>query len=226
MKPLTEPPPRYAEWLDHCFRCPQRSEVIADPGNEGPRKDSIELTDEELVALFEVTMRRAGTDLAPVPDEVIGDGLALILDGSRSDFSRRIRSASVAVERKANAVRAIKALYDDVLTPRAQPRLGHLGETGDHRLSAICYRLWDVTKLAHWAPRDEHEAVPQAILEVLEHALTSPNDAVVESGLLGLARLASPSRADSAVERLLAARPDLRPELRRYAEVCAAGNMP
>ena len=223
MKPLTEPPPRYAEWIDVCFGRLHRLGAGADLWDERLNHDHINLTDEELVPLFEVTMRRSGADLAPFPDEVVGGGLSLILNGALSDFGQRIRSGQVVTERKVNAIRAIKVLYDDVLTPRTQPRLGHLSENGHDRLSMFCYMLWDDTGLAHWSERDEADAVPQAILDVMEHALLSPNDAVIESGLHGIGHRASPERANAVVGKLLARRPDLRPELKKYAEACALG---
>jgi hypothetical protein len=225
MKPLTEPPPRYAEWIDFCFGRLQRLGAGADIRDKRLRHDTIEVTDVELVALFEVTMRRSGTDLAPFDDEVVGGGLSLILNGALSDFGNRVRSAPVAIERKVNAIWSLKSLYDDILTPRAQPRLGHLSEIGHDRLSSICYMLWDVTGLAYWSERDEADAVPQAILSVLEHALLSPNDAVIESGLHGLGHRASPARRKAAIQHLLELRPGLRPELRTYAEAAALGHV-
>ncbi len=87
----------------------------------------------------------------------------------------------------------------------------------------FCYMLWDVTGLAYWSEGDEADAVPQAILDVLEHALLSTNDAVIESGLHGIGHRASPERAKQAVGKLLARRPDLRPELKKYAEACSQG---
>ena len=98
MKPLTEPPPRYAEWIDFCFGRLHRLGDTGDPGDARLGDEAIGLTEEELVSLFEVTMRRSGKDLTSFHDEVVGGGLSLILDGCYSEFSRRIRSASVAVE--------------------------------------------------------------------------------------------------------------------------------
>ena len=222
MKPLTEPPPRYAEWLDFCFGRLQRLDGadIADARLSG---EALTVTDAELVPLFEVTMRRSGEDLAPFDDEVVGGGLTLILDGSLSDFGYRIRNAPVAIERKVNAILAMRNLYQQVLEPRCDPRLGHLSETGHSRLSYICYMLWDVTQIAYWTPADESTSLPQAVLEVLESTLDSQNDAIVESGLHGLAHLATSARRREAIERLLDRRPDLRPDLRRYAEACSLG---
>ncbi len=124
MKPLTEPPPRYAEWIDFCFGRLHRLGAGADLWDERLSHDYIDLTDEELVPLFEVTMRRSGADLAPFPDEAVGGGLSLILNGALSDFGHRIRSGRVATERKVNAIAAMKSLYDDVLTPRARRASG------------------------------------------------------------------------------------------------------
>ncbi len=225
MKPLTEPPPRYPEWIDFCFGRLQRLGGAADPSDAAVVAGVFQASDAEIVDLFEVTMRRSGADLAAYPDHVLGGGLAIILDSSLSEISQAIRRAPVAKERKVNAIGAMKALYDDVLTPRAQPRLGHLGETGHDRLSSICYMLWDVTGLVYWEERDEGDAVPQAVLDVLEHALGSSNDAVIESALHGIGHLASPLRRAEIIGQMLERRPTLRPELRKYAEACSLGCM-
>jgi hypothetical protein len=224
LKPLTDPPPRYAEWIDFCFGRLQRLEA-ADIADERLSHDDFPVTDAELVPLFEVTMRRSGEDLVPFDDEVVGGGLALILDGSLTDFGYRIRNATVAVERKVNAVAAMKLLYEQVFEPRCLPLLGHLSETGHSRLAYICYMLWDVTQIAHWPPEDEGQPLPQAILDLLEGTLGSKNDAVVESGLHGIGHLASSPRRQEIIGRLLERRPELRPELRTYAQACAAGCM-
>lgn len=223
MKPLTEPPPRYAEWIDFCFGRLERLDPADDSIATAIFDGEFRATDAEIVDLFEVTMRRSGADLAKYSNAVLGGGLSIILDAAVSDISHAVRRAAVAKERKVNAVSGLRVLYDEILTPRAKPFLGHLSEAGNDRLSYVCYMLWDVTGLAHWAERDEADAVPQAILEVLEHALASPNDAVIESGLHGLGHLVSPKRAKAAVDTLLVRRPDLRLELKRYAEACSLG---
>ncbi|MEZ5923005.1 MAG: hypothetical protein R3D57_01325 [Hyphomicrobiaceae bacterium] len=224
LKPLTEPPPRYAEWIDYCFGRLQRLDGT-DIADQRLACETFHVADTELVPLFEVMMRRSGEDLAPFSDDVVGGGLSLLLDGSLSDFGYRIRNARVAVERKVNAISAMHCLYEQVLEPRCPPLLGHLNETGHARLSYICYMLWDVTALAYWPPEDEGEPLPQAVLAVLERTLDSDNDAVVESGLHGLGHLATAARRRGIIDRMLARRPDLRPDLKSYAEACSLGCM-
>lgn len=223
MKPLTEPPPRYAEWIDFCFGRLQRLGPDPDIWDARLTGQMISLTDDELVSLFEVTMRRSGSDLAGFSDAVVGGGLTLILDSSLSNFGYRMRTGSIAKERKVNAISAMRCLYEQVLEPRCMPLLGHLSETGASRLSYICYMLWDVTALAYWPKEDEGEAVPQAVIELLSGVLDSPNDAVVESALHGLGHLASPPRRAEVIGGMLERRPALRPELRKYAEACSLG---
>jgi hypothetical protein len=225
MKPLTEPPQRYGEWIDFCFGRLQR---LGGAGIANGRLHDAAFTvdDAGLAELFEVTMRRSGEDLAPFDDEAVGGGLSLILDGSLSDFGYRIRTGAVAIERKVNALSAMRSLYEQVLEPRCDPRLGHLSETGHSRLSYICYMLWDVTQIAYWTPGDETGPLPRAVLDVLEWTLDSGNDAVVESGLHGLGHLATAERRRDIIGRMLDRRSDLRPDLRRYAEACSLGCMP
>ncbi len=71
------------------------------------------LADADLAALFEVTMRRSGEDLASCTDAQVGEGLDFIFDGRRSDIGYRFRAGAVAKERKVNAIGAMKVLYDD-----------------------------------------------------------------------------------------------------------------
>lgn len=227
-RPLTEPPPRYREWLEHCFGRLVPYEEIGIDLHDPDLSEPFEVADDELVALFEVGMRRSGADLAGFSDEVVGQGLSYLLNSAFSNFAYRIRTAEVPRERKANAIGAMRHLYRDVLSPRCRPALGHLAKAGGYDSSAlafICYMLWDVCPLGYW-PDDEGDGpVARAALAVMADALESSNPAVVESGLHGLghAHGASPAAVERAIDAFLARRSDLRPELIAYARAARSG---
>lgn len=224
-RPLTVPPPRYRDWLHHWFG----RLVALEPGIDlfDRRLDAAEFSasDAEIVDLFEVTMRRSGTDLAPFSDEVVGQGLRQLLDPSFSDVGYRIRATlDVPRPRKLNAIAAMSHLYDDVFAVRCKPILVHRSEPGcEAPLAMICYMLWDVCALGYWQAGEADGPVAEAVTGVWERALGSWNDAVVESALHGLGHANHCARRSELIAGYLHRHPDARPELRTYAEAAAAG---
>ena len=150
--------------------------------------------------------------------------MKLLLDPVFSTTCHLIRTASVAGSRKASAVAAMSNLYDDVLAKRCAPVLGHLSEIGgEPALSFICYMMWDVCPLAHNWGFGAAGPIADAVVGVLERALESDNDAVVESALHGLGHLERRGACREIVERYLLLHPQARSELRAYAEAAASG---
>jgi hypothetical protein len=224
LRPLTEPPPRYGEWLQFHFGRLVPFEPGIDLFDHALASAEFAASDAEFVDLFEVTMRRSGTDLVGYTDEVVGKGLQLLLDPGFSTTCQRIRTAGVAGSRKASAIAAISHLYDDVLAKRCAPVLGHLSEEGgEPALSYICYMMWDLCPLAHNWGFGAAGPIADAVIGVLERALESDNDAVVESALHGLGHLERRTAAREIIERFLLLHPAARPELRAYGEAAASG---
>jgi hypothetical protein len=73
-------------------------------------------------------------------------------------------------------------LYKDCFAPTCAPVLGHINELGSNSINEICYMLWDVSPLSWWEEKrsPEREIFYNAVIDVLEEALSSNNPACVE----------------------------------------------
>jgi hypothetical protein len=167
--PLTDPPPRYREWLDHWFG----------------GSSAVEVSDAQLGPLIEVTLRRAGRDLAHLDDTALAEGFSRLLDRSRSNVCSRVRFAPLPPLRKANIVRALACLYEDVLAPRL------LAQPGTP-LADLCLRLWEVCDLCAWPAEEPDGPVAGAVAEVINRALSSECPAIIEGAWRASARSAPP----------------------------------
>lgn len=112
--------------------------------------------------------------------ERVGQSLDIVLNPSASNCFMLFDEPSVPESTRRQAILLIKNVTDLVFTLHCLPVRSHLGEPGN-RLNGICYMLWDTAALparGNWQW--------QAVREVMNHALRSPNIAVVEGGLHGL----------------------------------------
>jgi hypothetical protein len=187
IKPLIRPD-RFDEWLGVYFAPYDNVDspwARYPPGcNDQPEFRG---TDDEIVELFTYTMLLSGTELTRFSDSQVGVGLDNLLNNHFADVAHTVRDGATTNDKKVAALRSLKVLYSDCLSPRAAPVLGHRDEQAACKpLNRICYMLWDVTPLAYWPDADRGAAVYPVIVEVMEQALQSPNCAVVESGLHGL----------------------------------------
>lgn len=164
--PLTDPPPRYVEWIAHWF---------------GGGAGDFEAPDWQLGPLVEVTFRRAGRDLAHLDDAALAEGLSRLLDRGRSNICSRVRYAPLPTGRKANIVKALTCLYDDALAPRLLKR-------PQSPLADLCRDLWEICDLAAWPAEEPDGPLADGVLRVLGRALQSPCPAVAESAKRGVER--------------------------------------
>ena len=200
-------PIRYAEWLQNVF----------DSGADRPEFDA---QDENIVELVTETLARCGADLAPYTDAQVAQGLDHLFHPACGDVVFSLMARSVPEAKRLRALSAVKILYRDCLAPRCAPVLGHTNQPGGGPLNTLCYMLWDTSPLIG--------ADPATVIDVLAFALTSPNPAVVESGLHGLGHLHAdcPKPVEAAIatyERQASAR---HPQLRAYARQAAHGQVP
>lgn len=182
-------PARFDEWLNIYFA---PYDNVASPWDRYPPGGDEQFpefsgTDDEIVDLFTHTMLASGTELLKFSDAQVGNGLKLLFDNSLSNLVLTVRDGAAGTERKIEALRSIKTLCSDCLTPRAPTVLGHLNEASTCQpLGFITYMLWDVTPLSHWPGKKHGQTMYPIIVEVMETALYSSNCAAVESGLHGL----------------------------------------
>jgi hypothetical protein len=182
-------PPRYYEWLKHFVDRPTTENgwyfYVEDTHFDA---DEIELN-----LLITHTLENCGKDLTVFSDSQINYGLMYIFNNSCSDIVFALMSDDVPAEIRLRAIDSIKILYEDCIAPRCAPLLGHINELGSNPINEICYMLWDASPLS-WSeskPSPEREIFYNAVIDVLEEALTSKNPACVESALHGLGHIQS-----------------------------------
>lgn len=218
-----KPHPRYQEWLHFVFDRPVTPNGwyfdIEFPDFDAERAD--------LAQLVANTMDNCGRDLASYSDDQVNHGLKFIFNNSFSDVVFSLMDETVPAPLRIHAISSIKNLYKDCFTPRCAYVLGHNDEQGANPLNSICYMLWDVSPLSYWENEPDREVFYQAVVEVLEDALASPNPACVESSLHGLGHILS--SYIEPVTKVIAAYQRrnvfVSPQLKEYAARARTGNI-
>src|SRR5205823_1175926 len=103
--------------------------------------------------------------------------------------------------------------------PECGDRLGHLDRVGDDPLSTTCYMWWHIFPTRPDPDRQADQQLLDALLSTVNGILSLPSEACCESALHGLGhqRDVAPQRVREVVDRFLAGRPHISPELRSYA---------
>ncbi len=147
-----------------------------------------DLTGEEFVKFFRQMLENYEADLSAYSDWQLGMGMNYIFNNSCSNLSLILRDGPVAIDKRVNAIRALKAFFGECLNQRCVSALGHLSENGN-QLNHFCYIVWDITPLAYCEQTPEKTEIYAAVAEVMRYALSLDNIACVESGLHGLGHL-------------------------------------
>ena len=213
--------PRYTSWLKYVFDRP------ATPNGWYFDIEDLEPFEAEpidLVELVATTFENCARDLAPYSNEQLRYGLSYIVYNGASDVVFALMSENVPAELRLRAIAGLKQVYSHVFEPRCAPVLGHTSEPGDNVLNYTCYMLWDISPLSNWERSPKRSIFYRAICDVLEHALTSPNRACVESGLHGLGHICSsyPERVEEVIDLHAANAPK---DLRQYAMDARRGHV-
>jgi hypothetical protein len=155
----------------------------------------------------------------------MNQGLWYIASNACSNCMFAVTDVSVPMPDRIECLRAIFALYRDLLAPRCSPHLGHLSEQDPNPLNSVCYMWWDLVPIVG-APGDPSRVKLDAvILEVMRQTLLLDSPACHEGALHGLGHWAGsyPIQASAIIELFLKSNPTLRPELRRYALAAKTG---
>jgi hypothetical protein len=230
-------PPRLDEWLKCLFG--RLADLLpgAPISHEDPsyfhREAEYEFlgSDAEVGELFIYTMRNAEQLLANSSNIQVAGGLKIIFDNGIAEICFQLLNSGRSVFDKQVAINSVYHLYSDVFAKRCSPILGQFSEEGD-ALSSICYMLWDVTPLTGWCGILDPTTKQSTLVEMLEKVPYIQHDACIKSALHGLGHLVISGRASipngqisTAIQRFLLATPNLRPELRRYAEYASVGRV-
>jgi hypothetical protein len=161
-------------------------------------------------------MENAGQLLRGYPKAWISQGFEYLLAGS--NYPQAIIDETVPVEDRVLCVRAVRNLFTDVFAVRCAHHLSHLDQIGQAPvpLNSTCYMWWGVFPVG----RETGQArLSEACLEVMAQTLSLPHCACEESALHGLSHwhLFYPQETERIIDDFLSRKPDLSPELHRYA---------
>lgn len=146
------------------------------------------LTGDEVVDFVKCMLENYERDLINYSDWQLGLGIEYIFNHFQSDFSYFLRDGPSSVEKRVEAIHALKVFFEKCLNVRCKEALGHLSEPGN-RLNYLCYMFWDITPLTYCEnikETKEKNEIYFAVAEVMEFSLSLNNIACIESGLHGL----------------------------------------
>jgi hypothetical protein len=142
-----------------------------------------------------------------------------------SDAQQAMFDMNVPWPERRRCFRAIYTLFDQCLAKRCSPYLSHINESSENPLNSACYMWWDLFP-AWGQPNDPHNAeIDDELLKIMQRILWLDSDACRESALHGLGHWSRryPDRVKAIVDEFLDDHPQLRPELRRYANGACTG---
>jgi hypothetical protein len=158
-------------------------------------------------------------------DSQIAQGLHYLIDNGAGAYCQFLVDGSVPLEARTACIETFSTLFARLFQPRCEPVLSHLDEPGGNALNRICYMWWDIAPLGAVAKPSTPDPIHDACLDVMRGTLALPNPACQENALHGLGHWAHayPEFTAATIGGYLAANPQLRPELARYAEAARSG---
>jgi len=210
----------FEDWVKGIFDRPEGAEPWYYDYKKQPPEPAPAAGAEYLRRLF----TESGVLLAGCSSRQLKDGLWYIFDPSNSNEIFCLLDAGLPLAERLKTVESIYLLYENCFLGRCTSALSHLSEARENPLNVFCYMLWDIAPLPATAGKTDNAEIDAACLEVMRKALLLPNEACRESALHGLghAALYYPAETGGIIKSFLAT-PELRPELRRYAQAAAEG---
>ncbi|MBI5687640.1 MAG: hypothetical protein HZC54_21425 [Verrucomicrobia bacterium] len=207
----------FEEWVRYLFDHP-----VTDPGwHFDIDADDAKLEPQQVVSYATRLFEGAGELLAPYTDAQVNQGLWFLISEGVSPLYT-LNDPVVPLPDRVGCVRAITEVFKQCFLPRCTPHLSAMDEPGAGALNPVCYMWWDIFPL-RGEPQDEsRREINAARLLVMETTLELPSVACQESALHGLAHwgIYYKEPCQNIISAFLRRHPDLRPELREYAE-CA-----
>lgn len=162
---------------------------------------------------------------APYSDAQINQGLWFLCNSACSSHMFALTNESVPWTERQRCIQAMYTVYADLFEPRCARVLSHLDEPGVNPLNSICYMWWDVLPIFGEPDVPTRRAFDAEVLEVMARTLALSNDACREGALHGLGHWQTyyPEQVHATIDTFLANTPDLRPELRSYAQSAQDG---
>jgi hypothetical protein len=158
-------------------------------------------------------------------DAELNKGFWYIASNGLSDYMFALADQTVPLDARLRCVRALSVLYRQLFATRCTPHLSHLDEPGAGELNAACYMWWDICPLYRVPDDPAHREIDRTVLDVMSEALAVDAIACQESALHGLGHWhhVYPREVETIVDRFIAARPTMRPELLSYARSARGG---
>jgi hypothetical protein len=168
------------------------------------------------------------TALEGLTDAQVANGLDYLSNAARGGCWDELYRMRVSTEQAVACVHTIYTLFERVFAARCAPVPLHATEASGHELNSLCYMWWDIISLQSDKGDDRRGSISKAMLDVMRRTLALPNMACQESALhgLGLNNIrAYRDQVGGIIDEYLAANPNLRPELRLYAENARIGHV-
>lgn len=177
------------------------------------------------------TFERGGELLKQFSEEQLEQGFwYLVGESSPGDFMGALTDTELPAQVRLRVLRSFVPLFEQVMALRCSPHLSQLAEGGVNPLNSACYMWWDLLRFNLWLGQPEPGEFDDEIIATLQRLLKIPHDACRESALHGIGHLCKerPTRREELsgiVDEFLARTPELRPELRAYAERSKIGDV-
>jgi hypothetical protein len=213
----------YDEWIDYVFD--HAVPLSGEAWHRDHEADWWNPRPEQAVAYLTRLFDSPDQLLDRFADSQIGRGLYYLVDNSLSNHCVALAGGGVPVDQRVKCIYAMLSLFIRIFEPRCPPILSHRDEPGRNELNRICYMWWDVMPLAATSKPRSPDPIHDACLAVMRSVLALPNPACQESALHGLGHWAHayPEFAAATIDAYLAANPNLRPDVLRYAQAARAG---
>lgn len=205
----------YEEWLDHWFG----RAVVSENYPWFADVPTVIFRPAMAFAYAYRLFANSAKDLETYHDDQVGAGLYLLI----SDDDISLAHPDTPIEQREACLLTITDLFRDLFAKRCALRLSAYSSEPS-TLNCACYMWWE--NFTHISfPGDPHfERMRDACFRVLEDTLDLPHVAVQEAALHGLGHeVRRDPRALPIIERFLAERADLDPELERYGRAASTG---
>jgi hypothetical protein len=210
----------FEDWVNHVFNHPASKNWTADAWYWKLNAPYWNANDHPKAAVAYLThlFRDAPKALHSFSDAQINQGLwYLIFPG---EYYFVLENARVPLAERLTCIQAMPNLFESIFARRCSNTLSHLSEEAQNPLNSICYMWWDIFQIPTTKNIENFEEISEAILDVLEKELYLNFDACREGALHGLGHWHGMprKRVMEIIDQFLRTQPEIRPELRQYAQ--------
>jgi hypothetical protein len=216
----------FDQWIDDIFDRP-----VEDPYQASYRRRWLEQSPAVALEYVARLFENPCGYLSGYSDEQIGQGIYIVVSQSCSDHFSFIAGGDVDLALRKRCIRSLENLSRELFAPRCSENVWIYTKP----LNQTCDLLWDLVVYGtnstdwnsdgvRWGVRNPE--IDEEVLDTLSRIVAIPNVACQQSALHGLGHLVDFAGLGSTViQRYLDDNPDLRDDLRRYAENALLGRV-